>query len=89
MNTNNLQADAMTLAAARVTSALKSEWRASGRRDRDFVTGEHRRAISDRLANDPSIVRKAEDDLRRWILAGVFGKRRRSQFATFVQKPRR
>jgi hypothetical protein len=89
MNTVKSTADAMTRAAQIAASELKQLARDAGTRERDFRIRGDAKAIAALLANDPTIVERATEDLRRWILAGVFGKRCRAKLLTFEQNARR
>jgi hypothetical protein len=82
-------ADAMTRAAQIAASELKSKWRDEGRKLSEFRLSDHRKAIATLLANDPIIVERATEDLRRWILAGAFGKARRAKLLSCEQTRRR
>jgi hypothetical protein len=85
----NLQGDAFTRATQIATGAVKDQIRADGRKVRDCSASELRNRVATLLANDPTIVERAAEDIERWILAGAFGKARRAKFEQFVQKPRR
>ena len=87
--TDKITADAMTRATQIATNAIKSKWRDEGRKLADFRLSDHRKAIATLLANDPTIVERATKDLRRWILAGVFGKARRAKMLSCEQNARR
>jgi hypothetical protein len=73
---HNLQADAMTLAAARAAGELKQKLRDQGARFHEKRISDRRKAIADHLAQHPEIVKRAQADIERWTLAGLFGKAR-------------
>jgi hypothetical protein len=82
-------ADAMTRAAQIAAGAIKTKFRADGGKLRDFRISDHRKAIGDYLKSNPQLLETASKDLRRWILAGAFGKARRAKLLSCEQTRRR
>ena len=60
MNTNNLQADAMTLAAQMAVCALKQKLRDDGRRQHEIATTNVRSGIAGYIREHPELVAKAQ-----------------------------
>jgi len=75
----NLQAAAMTLAAARAVRELKSIARGQGTRAVDFRISDRPTAIAEHLAEHPEIIERATRDIERW----------RSKFTSGAQKRNR
>jgi hypothetical protein len=65
MKTNNLQADAMTRARQIAAGAIKDQFRSEGRKLSEWRTSDHRSAIAE-LANDPTIMERALQDVELW-----------------------
>jgi hypothetical protein len=89
MKTDNLMADAIVRARQIAAGAIKDHFRSEGRKLSEWCTGDHRKAIGEYLARHPEIVERAQADIERWILAGWFGKDRRSKMLTKTPIERR
>src|SRR5882672_6641885 len=78
MKAINLQADAFTRATQIAVGELKSEFRASGRKLSEWLTHEHRSAISEYLAQHPEVIERAAIEVAAWRKKGRLKRVRRT-----------